>query len=40
MAKSTKKRVKSERGVKKVSAVRSAVGVRNIEIISKIAYES
>lgn len=40
MAKSNKKRVKSERGVKKVSAKRSLVGVRNLEIISKIAYES
>jgi len=39
MAKSTKKRIKSERGVKKVSAGRSAVGIRNLDIINKIAYE-
>jgi hypothetical protein len=40
MAKSSKKRLKSARGVKKVSAKRSIVGVRNLAIINKIAYES
>jgi len=40
MAKSSKKRVENGRGVKKVSAKRSIVGVRNLEIINKIAYES
>lgn len=39
MAKSVKKRLKNVKGVKKVSADRAAVGVRNLQIISKIAYE-
>jgi hypothetical protein len=40
MAKSAKKRVENGRGVKKVSAKRSLVGVRNLEVVNKIAYES
>lgn len=40
MAKSSKKRVENGRGVKKVSAKRSVVGVRNLAIINKITYES
>jgi hypothetical protein len=40
MAKSLKKRLKNAKGVKKVSADRAVVGVRNLEIVSKIAYES
>jgi hypothetical protein len=39
MAKSLKKRLKNAKGVKKVSADRAVVGVRNLEIVSKIAYE-
>lgn len=39
MAKSSKKRVETGRGVKKVSAKRSVVGVRNLAIINKITYE-
>lgn len=39
MAKSIKKRLKNNKGVKRVSADRAAVGVRNLEIVSKIAYE-
>jgi hypothetical protein len=40
MAKSIKKRLKNANGVKKVSKDRIVVGVRNLEIVSKIAYES
>ena len=40
MAKSIKKRLKNANGVKKVSKDRAVVGVRNLEIVSKIAYES
>jgi hypothetical protein len=40
MAKSSKKRLKSSNGVKHVSKSRAAVGVRNLEIVSKIAYEN
>lgn len=39
MAKSSKKRLKSSNGVKRVSKDRVAVGARNLEIVSKIAYE-
>ena len=39
MAKSIKKRLKSGKGIKRVSANRAVVGVRNLELISKIAYE-
>jgi len=39
MAKSIKKRLKNVKGVKKVSADRAVVGVRNLEIVSKISYE-
>jgi hypothetical protein len=40
VAKSAKKRVVNSRGVKRVSKDRAAVGVRNLEIVSKIAYEN
>jgi hypothetical protein len=40
MAKSIKKRLKSVKGIKRVSADRAVVGVRNLELISKIAYEN
>jgi hypothetical protein len=40
MAKSIKKRLKSGKGIKRVSADRTVVGVRNLELISKIAYEN
>ena len=40
MAKSIKKRLKSGKGIKRVSADRAVVGVRNLELISKIAYEN
>ena len=40
MAKSSKKRVENGRGVKKVSAKRSVVGIRNLNIINKLVYES
>jgi len=40
MAKSAKKRVANSKGIKRVSKDRVAVGVRNLEIVSKIAYEN
>jgi hypothetical protein len=40
VAKSSKKRLLNSKGVKRVSKDRVAVGVRNLEIISKIAYEN
>jgi hypothetical protein len=40
MAKSIKKRLKSGKGIKRVSADRAIIGARNLELISKIAYEN
>ena len=40
MAKSQKKRVTNTKGVKRVSADRATVGVRNFEIINRLGNES
>ena len=40
MAKSQKKRGSSTKGVKRVSADRATVGVRNFEIINRLGNES
>ena len=40
MAKSIKERLKSGKGIKRVSADRAIIGARNLELISKIAYEN
>jgi len=40
MAKSAKKRVVNSKGIKRVSKDRVAVGVRNLDIVSKLAYEN
>jgi hypothetical protein len=39
MAKSAKKRGVTQRGVKRVSADRAAVGMRNFQLINKLSNE-